>query len=189
MWGQVYCFCSWHNIDGIIPTRVGTRRVRAVLRLQQGDHPHACGDKCSLPPNDNPCLGSSPRVWGQVYCFCSWHNIDGIIPTRVGTRRVRAVLRLQQGDHPHACGDKCSLPPNDNPCLGSSPRVWGQDVIFVAFCYIIRIIPTRVGTSCDSKGSINFSRDHPHACGDKVKTQRTRSAVAGSSPRVWGQGF
>ena len=126
-------------------------------------------------------------MWGQVYCFCSWHNIDGIIPTRVGTRRVRAVLRLQQGDHPHACGDKCSLPPNDNPCLGSSPRVWGQDVIFVAFCYIIRIIPTRVGTRLLKQWGCGNWKDHPHACGDKKALRSFIPLLLGSSPRVWGQ--
>ena len=33
----------------------------------------------------------------------------------------------------------------------------------------------------------NTGEDHPHACGDKVRTQRAQSAVVGSSPRVWGQ--
>ena len=52
----------------------------------------------------------------------------GIIPTRVGTSLVNWWLFLCTGDHPHACGDKLS------PCtykgleLGSSPRVWGQEV-------------------------------------------------------------
>ena len=44
-----------------------------------------------------------------------------------------------------------------------------------------------MGTSCDSKGSINFSRDHPHAYGDKFFLFGQKLHALGSSPRVWGQ--
>ena len=30
-------------------------------------------------------------------------------------------------------------------------------------------------------------RDHPHACGDKVESNRTAGKTTGSSPCVWGQ--
>ncbi len=30
-------------------------------------------------------------------------------------------------------------------------------------------------------------QDHPHACGDKVESNRTAGKTAGSSPCVWGQ--
>ncbi len=33
------------------------------------------------------------------------------------------------------------------------------------------------------------SKDHPHACGDKLVGECKPSVVSGSSPRVWGQGF
>ena len=30
--------------------------------------------------------------------------------------------------------------------------------------------------------------DHPHACGDKAEAKTSTFRLAGSSPRVWGQG-
>ena len=51
-----------------------------------------------------------------------------------------------------------------------------------------RIIPTRVGTSHWLFAPFVRSRDHPHACGDKLKPPWKPVQVEGSSPRVWGQG-
>ena len=71
--------------------------------------------------------------------------------------------------------------------LGSSPRVWGQVNTLYAFPVILRIIPTRVGTSTDNPNDIIDTEDHPHACGDKRTLKHISKAVEGSSPRVWGQ--
>ena len=53
----------------------------------------------------------------------------------------------------------------------------------------IGIIPTRVGTRHDIKYQDLMSKDHPHACGDKVISLETDTPSEGSSPRVWGQAF
>ena len=52
---------------------------------------------------------------------------------------------------------------------------------------VMRIIPTRVGTSCAARFAVARRWDHPHACGDKVSTQQPLHSRKGSSPRVWGQ--
>ncbi len=72
--------------------------------------------------------------------------------------------------------------------MGSSPRVWGQGNEFRREPLTVGIIPTRVGTRSDISTIATFARDHPHACGDKLKNNIFRLAQLGSSPRVWGQG-
>ena len=70
---------------------------------------------------------------------------------------------------------------------GSSPRVWGQ-VSCVLRCYLLfRIIPTRVGTRAIQTNGAFYTKDHPHACGDKYDCTLCRQHLIGSSPRVWGQ--
>ena len=65
--------------------------------------------------------------------------------------------------------------------------MWGQAIGGEVLGALIRIIPTRVGTS----GFISQNRvqpeDHPHACGDKRMDVWILCASRGSSPRVWGQ--
>ena len=70
------------------------------------DHPHACGDKFHKPRYLVGSLGSSPRVWGQVFTFTITKNELRIIPTRVGTRTAQGAVIATRKDHPHACGDK-----------------------------------------------------------------------------------
>ena len=175
-------------LGDIIPTRVGTR-LKALWPDAQGkDHPHACGDKSPFKLWHFSHAGSSPRVWGQVVNWKYGWSTARIIPTRVGTRmRVTAIIAVTL-DHPHACGDK--LP--DNLILdrakGSSPRVWGQDFFQYLFSAHFRIIPTRVGTSLTIYSLTQVCWDHPHACGDKIRSMNQPIPNKGSSPRVWGQG-
>ena len=90
-------------------------------------------------------------------------------------------------DHPHAYGDKIDVHYFINVDIGSSPRVWGQDVQISPKQAEYRIIPTRMGTSFrDSEGD-GFCEDHPHAYGDKPDITILLSDYQGSSPRVWGQ--
>ena len=51
----------------------------------------------------------------------------------------------------------------------------------------LRIIPTRVGTRLLPSGGRRLNKDHPHACGDKLRCSPLVSLSIGSSPRVWGQ--
>ncbi len=175
------------SVIRIIPTRVGTSVREKSRKKYTHNHPHACGDKCATTGAAVSCLGSSPRVWGQVHLRLDTLTSTGIIPTRVGTRRVCKGRRYHHKDHPHACGDKYLCVGCRTSLLGSSPRVWGQDYVLGKLWRKHRIIPTRVGTSTDKKNAEGNGQDHPHACGDKrfFVTQQEKSP--GSSPRVWGQ--
>ena len=65
---------------------MGTRFFDEIQPENNGDHPHAYGDKGSLDIERLNELGSSPRVWGQVRRYVQPTASDGIIPTRMGTR-------------------------------------------------------------------------------------------------------
>ncbi len=127
-------------------------------------------------------------MWGQGFFLPVLHGSPRIIPTRVGTRWRCPVLRKVCRDHPHACGDKAfenivgSFKKGSSPRVwgqeilpkyyytggqGSSPRVWGQVYYVFFFQFCTGIIPTRVGTS-QFNGKLGTPvGDHPHACGDK----------------------
>ena len=46
-----------------------------------------------------------------------------------------------------------------------------------------------MGTRHSAKVPGGVDRDHPHACGDKFQREFPDVKSAGSSPRVWGQGY
>ena len=125
---------------------MGTRLPVKTLAVCSKDHPHACGDKEICVAICELCVGSSPRVWGQVFFYAQQTAALRIIPTRVGTSKAMLALFALKRDHPHACGDKFFLSHRWNNCgdhphacgdkekkevrtvriVGSSPRVWGQ---------------------------------------------------------------
>ena len=113
--------------------------------------------------------GSSPRVWGQVLQYKFPMTEYGIIPTRVGTSLSGSEYRPILRDHPHACGDKIISATVRRNSVGSSPRVWGQVLLYST--------------------NITKTHYHPHACGDKYTVYHLSAPCVGSSPRVWGQGL
>ena len=86
-------------------------------------------------------------MWGQVCAEPQFPVRQGIIPTRVGTSLYLGIFITSHKDHPHACGDKEKAREEKNYMIGSSPRVWGQEVAGGKTNGKGRIIPTRVGTS------------------------------------------
>ena len=125
---------------------MGTRDFEIIENRYGGDHPHACGDKRCFSDGRHYSIGSSPRVWGQDRHRTQRNAKRRIIPTRVGTRGFRVFKGYSTRDHPHACGDKSRVLDCVHCCLGSSPRVWGQDLIGLSDFLRRWIIPTRVGT-------------------------------------------
>ncbi len=128
MWGQASEIARKKADERIIPTRVGTSRLQKPHLRQGMDHPHACGDKGHRSGRRCKHGGSSPRVWGQVSGVIVDSVRNRIIPTRVGTRRYVQPTPANPEDHPHACGDKIPVLVTVAFSLGSSPRVWGQEV-------------------------------------------------------------
>ena len=134
-------------------------------------------------------MGSSPRVWGQVSSVTAFQSLPWIIPTRMGTSCPHSPSRSRLWDHPHAYGDKNVGRKKCRRGVGSSPRVWGQEQLAARQVAILRIIPTRMGTSKSFACRAVVKKDHPHAYGDKYTLRQSHRIPTGSSPRVWGQGF
>ena len=65
--------------------------------------------------------------------------------------------------------------------------MWGQDIWQFSINGAVRIIPTRVGTRVYLTLKKHTTKDHPHACGDKLYKSLHCPSDTGSSPRVWGQ--
>ena len=146
MWGQGLYISTVSVFQGIIPTRVGTSIMTCDYRVDDEDHPHACGDKVWSANTIFGIVGSSPRVWGQELVSLLTYSTSGIIPTRVGTRLNMAKRKTLAQHHPHACGDKVSVALPSVKAVGSSPRVWGQVLQPAEYSGSDGIIPTRVGT-------------------------------------------
>ena len=85
---------------------MGTSALSILLTISFKDHPHAYGDKSSSMSLEKATDGSSPRVWGQENCQMYIKAVFGIIPTRMGTRKLYELTSFGYKDHPHAYGDK-----------------------------------------------------------------------------------
>ena len=188
VWGQAIIVKQKMLACGIIPTRMGTSFYMCSKRQVSRDHPHAYGDKTDYISMTELLIGSSPRVWGQVYYTCRNTIQLGIIPTRMGTSHFIPIFCCICKDHPHAYGDKYREIKVKKGKSGSSPRVWGQARSSNKYNQYLRIIPTRMGTSCFFRAVPTCNEDHPHAYGDKITAIIQECAQRGSSPRVWGQG-
>ena len=108
---------------------MGTSTPDRKLTQGQRDHPHAYGDKYVSRQAVQRPPGSSPRVWGQAVRNPNARTSPGIIPTRMGTSEVSAEYLSIKKDHPHAYGDKRIKKILKGIAKGSSPRVWGQDLV------------------------------------------------------------
>ena len=72
--------------------------------------------------------------------------------------------------HPHACGEYDPLMMAAAKACGSSPRVWGIQVLLYDGYVCRRFIPTRVGNTCVEAQIQEANAVHPHACGEYIQT-------------------
>ena len=139
--------------------------------------------------NPSIIIGSSPRVWGIGTSLRAFLCCLRFIPTRVGNCCWAAAKMNEWTVHPHACGELYGRPGESDPDDGSSPRVWGIDVVVIANRVYCRFIPTRVGNCPPGPGSYQIQTVHPHACGELSILTPCFQNCNGSSPRVWGIGL
>ena len=92
VWGQGDDSAVDRTSPGIIPTRMGTSSSEMYGYGSLEDHPHAYGDKNQVQRNGLQYIGSSPRVWGQVFKTISKRSNSRIIPTRMGTSKKLKVM-------------------------------------------------------------------------------------------------
>ena len=172
----------------IIPTGVGKSQSALHPGTFLPDHPHGCGEKLAGPYHD-PCpAGSSPRVWGKAADNAFSAIFFRIIPTGVGKRATLPPGCPPTTDHPHGCGEKRTARYTPPWYPGSSPRVWGKEIINGKEYASVWIIPTGVGKRGRQARSPRGGSDHPHGCGEKNRKALNSEDPSGSSPRVWGKG-
>src|SRR5690606_6003050 len=89
------------------------------------------------------------------------------IPTHVGNGIRAASLGRPPSVHPHACGERRPESPVRRGDHGSSPRMWGTDLLRAERHPEGRFIPTHVGNGPYwEAGKVQYPV-HPHACGER----------------------
>jgi len=171
----------------LTPTRVGTTRDCGASPAARSAHPHACGDDPHARRPSEPERGSPPRVWGRLQRRLRPLRLRWLTPTRVGTTRWPTPRALESTAHPHACGDDLHEQSLVRRHGGSPPRVWGRHGRQPAQPDVLRLTPTRVGTTRRVNGGYLHLSAHPHACGDDWRSSAAWRSAAGSPPRVWGR--
>ena len=110
--------------------------------------------------------GSSPRLWGVLWCG--------------------HVFMCDVTVHPHACGEYQKLIFQAYFPTGSSPRLWGVWYEIRMIVLRPRFIPTPVGSIVQYIPSCVARSVHPHACGEYPPGIPLHRHPRGSSPRLWG---
>ena len=77
-------------------------------------------------------------------------------------------------DHPHVCGEKLATMRLPETALGSPPRVWGKGAVNAGNTDSPGITPTCVGKSAIALIPPSARRNHPHVCGEKIRTLHKR---------------
>ena len=186
VWGTPQAFFGRFPDGRFIPTCVGntSRLLRRCLRTAV--HPHVCGEhgigECDGAFGD----GSSPRVWGTPRFGIPECLFLRFIPTCVGNTDCVYSSFAMRAVHPHVCGEHTLGPSSRAYHGGSSPRVWGTQVMELASVSRAWFIPTCVGNTTHSVWTTRVKPVHPHVCGEHEREHLGRGGLSGSSPRVWG---
>ena len=186
MWGTLITKPHGQFIRRFIPTHVGNTGGPVAPAPIATVHPHACGEHWMWKVHCSFKAGSSPRMWGTPPAWRHGMEIRRFIPTHVGNTNCQARLRLPKPVHPHACGEHAGLPLGLSLGTGSSPRMWGTPRLPPLGVVGDRFIPTHVGNTRLPRSARYRLSVHPHACGEHGLPMRPRTAMAGSSPRMWG---
>ena len=136
--------------SGIIPAHAGNTRIPARRRMEDRDHPRACGEHTTKTLPLGHYTGSSPRMRGTPDLHVAVRRVDGIIPAHAGN--TRTAIPRQWGPR------------------GSSPRMRGTRSLGLPLRVALGIIPAHAGNTYVVKHIVKHCRDHPRACGEHFQT-------------------
>ena len=170
VWGTPYRLWVVLDKPRFIPTGVGNAKIGCLVVKRRAVHPHGCGERGRCQKTMLRILGSSPRVWGTLWCWPYLLSGSRFIPTGVGNALVGSYPAGWVAVHPHGCGERVYSPALPGETCGSSPRVWGTLFWRSRLSWFRRFIPTGVGNAL-----IQQTRDwrkavHPHGCGERNKS-------------------
>ena len=132
-------------------------------------------------------IGSPPRMRGKVARHAGPLPCQRITPAHAGKSLLAAPRGCGGKDHPRACGEKWWRWLYLWLCLGSPPRMRGEDLICKLSRVKERITPAHAGRRSFRSLVRYLIQDHPRACGEKSWHERTFGRVAGSPPRMRGE--
>ena len=136
-------------------------------------------------------LYSRPRITpvcaGKRYLCLHDLSHDRITSARAGKSGEIDHADCAIRDHPRACGEKLHLILLQKSQSGSPPRVRGKALCRAAPWYQPGITPACAGKSLFCAPLPLTGRDHPRACGEKLRGRRAAEDAQGSPPRVRGK--
>ena len=169
-----------------IPTYVGNATQRKLLPVTVTVHPHECGERTGKLVDQFSSLGSSPRMWGTPPWTYLGSNLTRFIPTYVGNANDVGWVSEKPPVHPHVCGERAEKSKAAKAYRGSSPRMWGTQLIELSKRPGYWFIPTYVGNAITFFTVVLTSPVHPHVCGERNGVVIKADLNPGSSPRMWG---
>ena len=154
---------------GITPACAGKRGKEHSFYQSMEDHPRVCGEKAILGATTGGVNGSPPRVRGKVAPLRLLVAVGGITPACAGKSMDHARKQSQRRDHPRACGEKLFHKMILRLPKGSPPRMRGKGINTASISRRLGITPAHAGKSPQRSIRHNVFRDHPRACGEKLR--------------------
>ena len=186
MWGNLRHKAANQSPVGSIPSYVGEpprlSRPRALCR----EHPLVCGGTYQVRAGVVPCVGASPRMWGNRLCPRGRPSGVWSIPSYVGEPCPMSAMITSGWEHPLVCGGTLQPIFRVPPMPGASPRMWGNQEDERGFLDHLRSIPSYVGEPSGEAGSWRPVKEHPFVCGGTNSAIRHDLGRLGASPRMWG---
>ena len=146
----------------------------------------ARGDREGTSKPPGTVIGSPPRPWGPRILPRREIAAQRFTPTPVGTALRWECWPHSCSVHPHARGDRLGVRLACDQHYGSPPRPWGPPSSAGCPMRLGRFTPTPVGTAPSACRSARRRAVHPHARGDRGRTDGWTVPVVGSPPRPWG---
>ena len=147
MWDQPAKQGSEMLAQRIIPTYVGSTPAAPSCHGGSSNHSHVCGINAPASSSMVACVESFPRMWDQLIGFLIADAVLRIIPTYVGSTVLVGGGGLCPTNHSHVCGINRKAWLEGDWDSESFPRMWDQRDERKAFCRVLRIIPTYVGST------------------------------------------
>ena len=111
-----------------------------------------------------------------------------ITPAYAGKRWSPWTTPARKKDHPRVCGEKARNRYDSATYKGSPPRMRGKEASDGQIGQVKRITPAHAGKSLLRWSALPEKRDHPRACGEKLKFPLAIVSPTGSPPRMRGKG-
>ena len=164
----------------------GTLTHRPRVILQVGIIPAHAGNTWDARWRASWCWDHPPHMRGTHITNERPDRRVGIIPAHAGNTRAWRPCRPWPRDHPRACGEHGEVRAIRMTVQGSSPRMRGTLLYSGHHRLRTGIIPAHAGNTVSGIRYLDFSRDHPRACGEHPALCRVRHVETGSSPRMRG---